>query len=91
MNGGVSWLRSRQKTENYGKFNPINRFGYQIGAGLLVPLGHRVSLEWKLGWEARRRNYRYQIFNNTGQIIKEIDETNWLKEFSVGVGLKIIL
>jgi hypothetical protein len=65
-----------------------NRFGYQLSAGLLVPVGKKISLEWKMGWEARRQNYQYGIVEN-GQTIQEFNETKWLKEFSVGLGFKV--
>jgi len=89
VNGGVNWLWTRQKIESRGKLEPENRFGYQLGAGVLVPVGKRISLEWKLGWEARRKNYQYGVIRN-GQVIREFDETRWLKEFSIGLGLKVL-
>lgn len=85
VNGGLNWQWSRQKSERFGKLDPNNRFGYQLGAGLLVPLGQQISLEWKLGWESRRRTYRYT--NTNDQLISE---TKWLHELSVGLGLKVI-
>lgn len=61
-----------------------------MGAGLLILVGKKIALEWKLGWEARREHYQYGIIEN-GQVVEEFDDTKWLKEFSVGLGLKVTL
>lgn len=90
FNGGVSWSWTRSKTELYGKTSPENRFGYQLNAGVLAPLGRKIALEWKVGWNARRESYRYNIGDGNGHIVRKVDETKWLKNLSLGIGLKII-
>lgn len=88
INGGINWLWERYRIEERGAIEDKNRFGYQLNGGLLVPVGKQILLEWMLGWEARRQQYRYGIIED-GQITQEFEETEWLKELSVGLGLKV--
>ncbi|MBN2732217.1 MAG: outer membrane beta-barrel protein [Balneolaceae bacterium] len=88
LDGGVSWLRTKFEREPNNDSEPRTQFGFQIGTGFLLPVGKRIALETKLGFQSRRREYRLGRRNPGGEITFTT-ETRWLKEVALSVGLKV--
>lgn len=90
VNGRVNGLWTREPSGDSASREPVNRFGYRLGAGALVPLTSKVGLEFELGWQVRRRDYRITTTGG-GQITKTYGRPSWLNEFLVGFGIKVML
>lgn len=61
-----------------------SQFGYKIGTGILIPVGKQLALNTKLGFQSFRREYKFVDKQN-----EPMNETRWLKEVALSVGLKV--
>lgn len=88
IDGDVSFVRFKNRLENNPEPDADYRFGYQVGTGFLFPVGKRIAVETKLGFQARQREYTVGTREEGGEKIS-ITETKWLKEVALSVGLKV--
>ncbi len=88
VDAGISWLQNR--LERVGDFETESDylFGFQVGTGLLIPMGKQIAIETKLGFQSRRKEFVSGERLPDGEV--QFSTVNkWLKEISLGVGLKV--
>ena len=88
VDGGISWLRTQYKVEPENNATIRNQFGFQLGTGFLLPVGKRIGIETKLGFQSRQQEYTFSRREPDGEI-RTRTETKWLKEVALSVGLKV--
>ncbi len=87
VGGGVSWLRNgfKRQSSNEGTDYYNTAFGYILYTGLYIPLGEKITLNWRLERVAREREYLRGDAN--GNVTDR--ETKWPSTTSLSIGFTV--
>lgn len=88
IDGGASLLRQKLRRENIETQDVDYRLGFQLGTGFLFPVGKRIAIITKLGFQTHEEEFAVPVRHENRETTFRT-ETKWIKEVALSVGLKV--